>query len=139
MNVKEQCPQCAAKGLDTSGDNLHRYEDGSGHCFACEYHEFIRGDTVETTEKKESKKSPSLLHDYDFIGLTKRKINSSTCEKYGYGVGYYGKKKVQIANYTVDGEIVAQKIRDSKKKFKFLGEPYKLTSKNEGPNPKARR
>lgn len=34
---KEQCPRCASKGNDNSGDNLVVYADGGKHCFACGY------------------------------------------------------------------------------------------------------
>ena len=35
----EPCPKCRSIGRDNSGDNLVRYPDGSGHCFACRWHE----------------------------------------------------------------------------------------------------
>ena len=35
VSHKEQCPKCAAKGNDNSGDNLVVYDDGSAYCFAC--------------------------------------------------------------------------------------------------------
>lgn len=34
----EQCPRCLEKGRDNRGDNLARYVDGGGHCFACGYY-----------------------------------------------------------------------------------------------------
>lgn len=39
----EKCPQCAASGRDTRGDNLGVYVDGSQHCFSCGYHKHPRG------------------------------------------------------------------------------------------------
>ena len=36
---KERCPECAKKGKDTRGDNLHRYEDGHAWCFSCGHRE----------------------------------------------------------------------------------------------------
>src|ERR1700761_45270 len=36
---KEQCPACAERGLDTSGDNLIVYDDGHKYCFACAHFE----------------------------------------------------------------------------------------------------
>lgn len=32
---KEPCPVCRSLGRDTAGDNLIRYSDGHGYCFAC--------------------------------------------------------------------------------------------------------
>lgn len=40
MDANEPCPKCRAKGADTRGDNLHRYPDGHGYCFACHYVDF---------------------------------------------------------------------------------------------------
>lgn len=42
----EECPKCVAAGGDWDKDNLVRYNDGHGHCFACGYHE---GGGMETT------------------------------------------------------------------------------------------
>ena len=33
------CPECRRNGRDRAGDNLVHYEDGSAHCFACDYDE----------------------------------------------------------------------------------------------------
>lgn len=42
--IKAPCPNCRSKGLDTAGDNLIQYANGTAHCFACGYHE--GGDVV---------------------------------------------------------------------------------------------
>ena len=39
----EPCPECRSKGRDRRGDNLGRYDDGSGHCFSCGHHEHPKG------------------------------------------------------------------------------------------------
>lgn len=36
---KEPCPKCREIGLDKSGDNLARYDNGSAFCFSCRYME----------------------------------------------------------------------------------------------------
>ena len=36
---KEPCPRCRENGNDKSGDNLHRYPNGSAFCFSCRYME----------------------------------------------------------------------------------------------------
>lgn len=33
------CPKCRLRGADRRGDNLGTWNDGSGHCFSCGYHE----------------------------------------------------------------------------------------------------
>lgn len=35
----EQCPKCADKGKDRSGDNLSLYSDGGAYCFSCGYYQ----------------------------------------------------------------------------------------------------
>lgn len=55
--------------------------------------------------------------------LAKRLITEDTCRKFGYSVGDFKGKKVQIADYRdVDGEVVAQKLRTAGKDFSTLGE-----------------
>lgn len=63
----------------------------------------------------------------DFIqgevaALGKRGITEETCRKFGYTIGEHHGKKVQIANYRRDGQIVAQKIRYADKTFSFKGD-----------------
>src|SRR5690348_6953818 len=63
----------------------------------------------------------------DFIhgevsALGKRGITEETCRKFGYSIGEHHGKKVQIANYRRDGQIVAQKIRYADKTFSVKGD-----------------
>ena len=39
-NSKQPCPKCREAANDTKGDNLHIYDTGAQHCFACGYHVF---------------------------------------------------------------------------------------------------
>lgn len=60
--------------------------------------------------------------------LNKRKINEETCRKWGYQVGEYKGKTVQIAPYyDPDGNMVAQKIRFPNKDFRVLGDLKQAT------------
>lgn len=43
---KERCPECAKRGKDTRGDNLHVYSDEHKFCFSC--HHFIPGNRIRT-------------------------------------------------------------------------------------------
>ena len=55
--------------------------------------------------------------------LIKRGIKEETCRKFGYQVGEYNGKPVQIAPYyDSGGTVVAQKIRFPDKTFKVLGD-----------------
>jgi len=60
---------------------------------------------------------------YEIRALTKRGITEETCKHFRYGIGEYNGKPVQIANYMVDGEPVAQKLRFANKDFTFIGDP----------------
>ena len=53
---KEQCPDCASNGGDTSKDNLAVYSDGQTHCFACGTHGFTEhSNKVEKTHTNQDK------------------------------------------------------------------------------------
>ena len=94
---REQCPKCAERGGDSSGDNLARYADGHGHCFNCGYHE--RGEGEEKTSQAPAKRSKKLITDLEYRPLIKRKIDEETCRFFGYAVGEYRGKNVQVATF----------------------------------------
>ena len=62
-----------------------------------------------------------MITNLEYRPLLKRKINEETCRHFGYAIGQYKGKTVHVAQYQ-RGEYKAQKIRDSKKNFKFLGD-----------------
>ena len=88
--MKEQCPKCKANGYDTSKDNLHRYEDGHAHCYACGYHIF--SNSIEAMIQVETKKEKQLVvlpkdavPEIDFKALTwlaKYEISTEEVAKY---------------------------------------------------------
>lgn len=53
--------------------------------------------------------------------LNSRGLSQETCIHWGYGVAEYRGSKVQVANYRVNGLVVAQKVRWPNKDFRFLG------------------
>lgn len=59
----EPCQKCRSRGRDRRGDNLGRYDDGSGHCFSCGHHEFPKG-VVPKYEVKNVKEEGSLPRDF---------------------------------------------------------------------------
>lgn len=94
------------------------YEDGGSHCFACGYHTHSTDggeETGITTQYKLTK-----LVRGEFKALTKRGITEETCRKFGYSCGRRGNQNVQIADYTRDGVVVAQKLRYKDKRFQML-------------------
>lgn len=64
-----------------------------------------------------------LIEEGEYRALPKRGITEETCRKWGYTVGRFNDRPVQIANYRQGNSIVAQKVRFPDKDFTFLGEP----------------
>ncbi|QBE66853.1 bifunctional DNA primase/helicase [Pseudoduganella lutea] len=59
----------------------------------------------------------------DYKPLLKRKITEETARKFGYQVGEYAGKVVQLAPYyDASGTMVAQKVRFADKTFKIVGD-----------------
>lgn len=111
---KESCPECGSR------DNLARYSDGHGYCFGCQHYE--PGDTVTDTEQQPRPfESKELIDEGTPMPLSARGLSLETCEHWGYGVTEFRGSKVQVANYRVNGVVVAQKIRWPNKDFRFLG------------------
>jgi twinkle protein len=102
-----------------SSDACHLYDDGHTHCFSC-------GETVQQGISHAHRKGKIYA-----VGTTQdlvlRRINEDTCKKWGYEVGEYGGRPVQIANYRDEkGHVVAQKLRFPDKTFTILGDAKKM-------------
>lgn len=112
------CDECG------SSDGVSLYSDGHTHCFVCEHRTYENdGLTAPVTRTM----SADLLTG-EYKDLTKRKISSNICRKYGYMVGSHYGEPVQMANYPDrTGNFVAQKIRGKDKSFKFIGDPKAAT------------
>lgn len=135
MSVRhEPCPDCG------SSDSLAVYEDGGKFCFGK-----CQGDGVGLKEKGSDtstdtfsqsipKKSGKLITELEYTALPKRgNISLEICKRYGYALGLgrfldkstgeWEEEYCQIANYyNNNGQIIAQKLRTSDKKFKFIGD-----------------
>jgi twinkle protein len=112
----EACPSCHSK------DNLARYTDGHAHCFGCKYYEPPDGEK-KPSGKRRRVSNPGLLRG-EVRPLMKRRISEETCKYFGYEVGEFAGKTVQIANYCDDGgKRVAQKVRFPGKDFIWRGAP----------------
>lgn len=100
-----------------SSDANSLFSDGHQHCFACDAH--VRGDGA--TPQQPSRKRMDLITGA-FQDLIKRGIKEETCRFFGYQVGEFKGKAVQIAPYyNAAGEMVAQKVRFPDKDFTVLG------------------
>ncbi len=83
---KEQCPQCAEEGTDTSCDNLVTFSSGVQHCH--------RHGTIGKTESNIPKVDPLNLTRADLIQgeypkQAIRGISAKTCEFYGYQINTF--------------------------------------------------
>ncbi|QDB71001.1 DNA primase/helicase [Bordetella phage vB_BbrP_BB8] len=117
---KEPCPKCGSR------DNLARYSDGHAHCFGmgCDYYE--KGDG-EVGERQPRKQRVEGLVAGEFRPLMARKITEETARKFGYTVGDFKGKTVQIAPYhDASGAVVAQKLRFADKSFTVAGESKRI-------------
>jgi twinkle protein len=103
-----------------SSDANSLYSDGHEFCFACNTHK--KGDGSCSTESTTKKKADGLISG-SYADLSKRKIREETCRKFGYQVGEYQGRTVQIAPYyDASGTLIAQKIRGADKSFSVLGD-----------------
>lgn len=114
----EPCPECGSK------DNLARYSDGHGYCFGCGFYEKGTADGVYAIRESRTKeKRVKELISGEVKALAKRGISEETCRHWGYKVGTFSDKTVQIATYCDDdGQPVAQKLRFANKDFTVLGD-----------------
>lgn len=103
-----------------SSDANSLYSDGHQFCFACNTHVKGDGTCAEPTERKRMKDG---LITGSYQDLIKRGIREDTCRKFGYQVGEYKERVVQIAPYyDATGALIAQKIRGADKSFSVLGD-----------------
>lgn len=123
---KEPCPRCRENGLDWDGDNLGRYSDGHGYCYACEYYEKGNGQTQPTNNGgKRRMAGNNLLPFGEIKRLGKRGISEETCRKFGYFFGTLADgTRVQVAPFhNAAGDLVAQHTRSASKDFLWIGSP----------------
>lgn len=103
-----------------SSDANSLYSDNHQFCFACNTH--VKGDgECSNTQTSTVKKERGLITG-SYQDLIKRGIREDTCRKFGYQVGEYQGRTVQIAPYyDASGTLIAQKIRTPNKDFSVLG------------------
>lgn len=112
-----------------SSDAKAIYSDGHSWCFSCETYHAGESDSDgrgeggdEDDGDVQQRASGDLVDPGTFNRLSKRKISEKTCRRFGYSVGTYRGKPVQIATYKDDaGHPVGQKLRFADKKFAVKG------------------
>lgn len=123
-----RCPECAKVGADTKGNNYKIYSDNSTHCFGCGHHTNSEGEVNELPEGLISGDFPEILKG--------RNVTKDTLKFFNYQVGRYTgniegefvqDEPVHIANIAdASGRVVAQQLRASHKRFRFLGDAKDL-------------
>lgn len=76
MVKREPCPSCRAKGNDKSGNNLNVFDNGSKHCYACNYHVKPDGSHEYVAVLPPHRPMPET-------GIQSRHIEQKVCNKYG--------------------------------------------------------
>ncbi|MGR2681486.1 DnaB-like helicase C-terminal domain-containing protein [Chromobacterium haemolyticum] len=110
----QPCSDCG------SSDGLAVYPENT-YCFVCEK-------STPTTEREDTRRvsKGELIsretHQGEFKDLRARGISRRTCEHYGYWVGRYNGKAVQVADIKdMSGDVIHQKLRFPDKEFLTLG------------------
>lgn len=102
-----------------SSDANALYSDGHTHCFSCGA--TVKGDGEVTAPRDRMIRfNPEFVHG-EAQALSKRALTEDATRKYGYEVGEFKGRPVQIANYRRDGKVVAQKLRFADKSFTVIG------------------
>lgn len=107
-----------------SSDAFSINDRGWGRCFSCGRN-FRVGEEGQGDRQVARKSVPdrSLVPFGEYRALTKRKLTEETCRKFGYFVGEFNGKTVQVAPYyNKEGQLVAQKVRFPNKDFVTTGE-----------------
>ncbi len=114
---KGPCDACGSSDANALYDDMHTY------CFSCGKHTQGEGVVQPGTEPQIPGAKSGLISG-SIKGLRSRKITDETCKHFGYRVGLYKGKTVQIAPYyDRDGQLVAQHLRTQDKQFPWLGKP----------------
>jgi twinkle protein len=130
---KEQCPNCAANGGDTSMDNLAVYSDGQTHCYSCNEHAFVdKQEAVVVKPASDTKKDWLAEYRGDFYSLPDRKLRAETLEKYKVKAEKDAKGNIIKHHYPFHnkkGEMVGIKTRRvADKKFFGSGDTSKTNA-----------
>lgn len=100
------CPGCG------SSDGLAIYSSNTSYCYVCK--KYFDG-------KEAMEKSTNTIPPGEFKSLATRKLTKATCQFFGYSVGAYSGKPVQIAPYYKHRKLAAQHIRFPNKEFIWTG------------------
>jgi twinkle protein len=116
-----ECPKCGSR------DNAGVYDDGHTYCFGCQTYTHPQGQSssspkIKLVSAKKTKKQKDLLPQGKIQSIATRNLTEQTCKFFNYTVSELFAEEIQIANYVVDRQIVAQKIRNESKEFFSRGD-----------------
>lgn len=117
-----ECPSCGSR------DNAGVYDDGHTYCFGCQtYTHPPQGQDgsspkIKLVQTKKTKKQKDLLPQGKIQSIATRGLTEQTCKFFNYTISELFDEEIQIANYVVDRQIVAQKIRNESKEFFSRGD-----------------
>ena len=114
--TKQPCKLCGSK------DNVGVWSDGHTYCFGCKaYTPPPKSDGDEADilpfPPEESPIEKELFAQGQAEAIPSRRLTEATCKHWKYQLGIHNGEPCQIANYIVDGKVVAQKIRKKNKKI----------------------
>jgi twinkle protein len=128
------CDSCGSR------DAGSLYSDGHTHCFSCGYHTNPT-EGHDSSPIKSQRGYAGMVESYQFES-SRRSISVETFNKFRYHQATVKEKtsekgktylvndddgdRVHVANYIVDGEVVAQKVRFADKRFRLLGDTKNL-------------
>lgn len=118
----ERCPDCAAEGRDSAGDNLVTFESGVKYCVACADTKGFK--RIEKQIMKEGKEVITDMANGLILGEDPvrpiRGISPKTMKFYGYQINK--EEQCHIANhFDAAGNVVMQKLRYPDKTFNVVG------------------
>lgn len=116
------CPSCGSSDAASVNDR------GWMKCFSCGVNLKVDEDVPVKTRGKQVAKDKPLVPFGEYRALTKRGLAEETCRKFGYFVGEFNGKTVQVAPYyNKEGQLVAQKVRFPNKDFITTGDFKKVS------------
>lgn len=126
----EQCPACAQRGEDRTGDNLAVYDDGHKYCYKCKHRE--EGSPVDRSAAlPKSGLTVSQIQEQPVKADPARKLSPQTVELYGVrgrNSSVTGKtENVYYPYHAIEneargfGEVIGYKVRTLPKQFSFAG------------------
>ena len=121
----QPCPDCA------SSDALSVNSDGSTKCYSC---------GVFTSNSTQSRQPPRQVTGTSFLkgnaqDVPARKLTKAICQKYGYHISEMNGVPCHVANYrSLDGDLIAQKLRFQDKRFQCRGKPTVFFGQHLWPN-----